>query len=353
MHQDIHMAKTITIIGAGMMGSALAFPARENGNTVRLVGTPLDKEIIDACKSTGKHLKFNVPFPEGVEYFQFEQWKEAVQGCDFIIGGVSSFGVDWFLENVLAELDPSVPVLSVTKGLINLEDGGLISYPEYWKRELAKKGIDRQICAIGGPCTSYELVAHDQTEVAFCGKQPETLRMMKAAMATDYYHISLTNDVEGLESAVALKNGYALAVAMTIGLVNRTMNDGLHYNSQAGAFYQAVKEMRYLLELQGASRDCENIGIGDLYVTVYGGRTRKIGILLGEGKTYEEALNILSGVTLESLVVSRRVFAAISKRAEKGEVDLTRFPMLCHVADVLDRGKDAQLPWESFTFDNI
>ena len=312
------MAKTITIIGAGMMGSALAFPARENGNIVRLVGTPLDKEIIDACKSTGKHLKFNVPFPEGVEYFQFEDWKEAVKGCDFVIGGVSSFGVDWFLENVLAELDPSVPVLSVTKGLINLEDGSLISYPEYWKRELAKKGIDRQICAIGGPCTSYELVAHDQTEVAFCGKQPETLRMMKAAMATEYYHISLTNDVEGLESAVALKNGYALAVAMTIGLVNRTMNDGLHYNSQAGAFYQAVKEMRYLLELQGASRDCENIGIGDLYVTVYGGRTRKIGILLGEGKTYEEAMEILSGVTLESLVVSRRVFAAISKRAEKG-----------------------------------
>ena len=335
------------------MGSALAFPARENGNTVRLVGTPLDKDIIDACKSTGKHPKFNVPFPEGVEYFQFEEWKEAVKGCDFVIGGVSSFGVDWFLENILAELDPSVPVLSVTKGLINLEDGTLISYPEYWKRSLAKKGIDRQICAIGGPCTSYELVAHDQTEVAFCGKQPEILRMMKAAMSTDYYHISLTNDVEGLESAVALKNGYALAVAMTIGLVNRTMNDGLHYNSQAGAFYQAVKEMRYLLELQGASRDCENIGIGDLYVTVYGGRTRKIGILLGEGKTYEEALNILSGVTLESLVVSRRVFAAISKRAEKGEVDLTRFPMLCHVADVLDRGKDAQLPWESFTFDNL
>lgn len=336
-----------------MMGSALAFPARENGNTVRLVGTPLDKEIINVCKSTGKHLKFNIPFPEGVEYFQFEQWKEAVKGCDFVIGGVSSFGVDWFLENVLAELDPSVPVLSVTKGLINLEDGTLISYPEYWKRSLAGKGIDRQICAIGGPCTSYELVAHDQTEVAFCGKQPEVLRMMKATMSTEYYHISLTDDVEGLESAVALKNGYALAVAMTIGLVNRTMNDGLHYNSQAGAFYQAVKEMRYLLELQGASRNCENIGIGDLYVTVYGGRTRKIGILLGEGKTYEEALNILSGVTLESLVVSRRVFAAISKRAEKGEVDLAKFPMLCHVADVLDNGKDAQLPWESFTFDNL
>ncbi len=177
--------------------------------------------------------------------------------------------------------------------------------------------------------------------------------MMKAAMQTPYYHISLTNDVEGLESAVALKNGYALAVAMTIGLVNRHLGKeaGLHYNSQAGAFYQAVKEMRLLLELQKASRDCENIGIGDLYVTVYGGRTRKVGILLGEGKTYREAMDILSGVTLESLVVSRRVYKAISRKAELGQTDLNLFPMLRHAAEVLDNGKDAELPWEDFTFD--
>ena len=347
------MKKVITIIGSGMMGSALAFPARENGNEVRLVGTHLDKEIIDNCKAHGQHLKFNVPFPEGVKYYYVEDWKEAAKGADFIIGGVSSFGVDWFLEKILSELDPSVPVLSVTKGLINLEDGTLISYPEYWKRELAKKGIHREICAIGGPCTSYELVFHDQSEVAFCGKDTATLHMMKEAMQTSYYHISLTNDVEGLESAVALKNGYALAVAMTIGLVNRHHgeNAGLHYNSQAAAFYQAVKEMRYLLEMQGASRNCENIGIGDLYVTVYGGRTRKIGILLGEGKSYQEALDILAGVTLESLVVSRRVWTAMVRKAELGKADLSLFPMLRHAAEVLDKGKDAELPGEDFTFD--
>lgn len=347
------MAKTITIIGSGMMGSALAYPAFENGNDVRLVGTPLDREIIDNCKKNNQHLKFDVPFPKGVKYYYFEEWKEAVKGADFVIGGVSSFGVDWFLENILSELDPSVPVLSVTKGLINLEDGTLISYPEYWKRELAKNGINREICAIGGPCTSYELVFHDQSEVAFCGKDTATIRMMKEAMQTSYYHISLTNDVEGLESAVALKNGYALAVAMTIGLVNRHHGPdaGLHYNSQAAAFYQAVKEMRYLLEMQGASRDCENIGIGDLYVTVYGGRTRKIGILLGEGKSYQEALDILAGVTLESLVVARRVYAAMVRKAELGKADLSLYPMLRHAAAVLDEGRDAELPWEAFTFD--
>ena len=347
------MAKVITIIGSGMMGSALAFPAFENGNEVRLVGTHLDKDIIDHCKSHGQHLKFDRPFPKGVKYYYIEDWKEAAKGADFIIGGVSSFGVDWFLEKILSELDPSVPVLSVTKGLINLPDGTLISYPEYWKRELAKKGINREICAIGGPCTSYELVFHDQTEVAFCGKDTATIKMMKEAMQTSYYHISLTNDVEGLESAVALKNGYALAVAMTIGLVNRHHGSeaGLHYNSQAAAFYQAVKEMRYLLEMQGASRDCENIGIGDLYVTVYGGRTRKIGILLGEGKSYQEALDILAGVTLESLVVARRVWAAMVRKAELGKADLSLYPMLAHAAAVLDQGKDAELPWEAFTFD--
>lgn len=345
--------KTIAIIGAGMMGSALAFPARENGHEVRLVGTPLDKDIIDECLKSNKHLKFDRPFPAGIKYYQFEQWKEAVKGVDFIVGGVSSFGVDWFLEEVLSKLDPTIPVLSVTKGLINLDDGTLISYPDYWKRELAKKGIKRTINAIGGPCTSYELVYHDQTEVAFCGEKSDEIRMMKEAMQTSYYHISLTNDVIGLESAVALKNGYALAIAMTIGLVNRHHGEdaGLHFNSQAAAFYQGVKEMRLLLEIQGASRDCENIGIGDLYVTVYGGRTRKIGILLGEGKTYQEAMNILAGVTLESLVVSRRVYNAMVRKAELGQADLGNFPMLCHAAAVLDNGKDAELPWEAFTFD--
>ena len=328
------MAKVITIIGSGMMGSALAFPAAENGHEVRLVGSPLDNEIIDACIATNRHPKFDRDFPAGIKYYKVTEWKEAVKGADFVIGGVSSFGVDWFGEEILANLDPAMPVLSVTKGLINLEDGTLISYPDYWRKNLLEKGIDRHVCAVGGPCTSYELVFHDQTEVAFCGVNTEELKMMKEAMTTSYYHISLTNDV--------------------IGLVNRHHGDdaGLHYNSQAGAFFQAVREMTRLMAMQNGEQDSLNIGIGDLYVTVYGGRTRKIGILLGEGKTYEEAMDILAGVTLESLVVARRVAKAVYRKAELGLVSLADFPMLCHSNDVLENGKDAELPWESFTFDH-
>ena len=348
------MKKVIAIIGSGMMGSALAFPAAENGHEVRLVGTHLDRDIIDECRRSNKHPKFDRAFPVGVKYYQIEEYREAVAGADFVIGGVSSFGVDWFLNEILVNLDPRLPVLSVTKGLINLEDGTLISYPDYWRSELKKRGVDREVCAVGGPCTSYELVFHDQTEVAFCGRDTVSLRLFKETLSTSYYHVSLTHDVIGLESAVALKNAYALAVAMTIGLVNRHhgADAGLHYNSQAGAFYQAVKEMRRLLKIQQATEDCEDIGIGDLYVTVYGGRTRRIGILLGEGKSYSEAMDILAGVTLESLVVARRVAKAIYRKAELGQVSLQDFPMLVHANDVLDNGKDAELPWETFTFDH-
>lgn len=46
----------ITIVGAGMMGSAMATPAADNGHEVRLVGTPLDREIITAAKQDGYHI---------------------------------------------------------------------------------------------------------------------------------------------------------------------------------------------------------------------------------------------------------------------------------------------------------
>ena len=201
-----------------MMGSALAFPAAENGNEVHIVGTCLDDEIIDGYIKTRKHEKFCRPFPENVQFHYFKDWQEVTEGSDFVIGGVSSFGVDWFLEEILTKLDPSVPVLSVTKGLRATEDGTLMSYPGFWEAELAKRGIRREICAIGGPCTSYELVFMDPSEVAFCGKDPQVLRMMKEAMQRPYYHISLTDDVIGLESAVALKNAYAMAVTLAVGL---------------------------------------------------------------------------------------------------------------------------------------
>ena len=337
-----------------MMGSALAFPARENGNEVRLVGTHLDREIIDISKKTDRHPKFTKDFPAGLKYYQIEELKEALDGADMVIGGVSSFGVEWFGDFVLPQIDESIPVLSVTKGLMDTEDGKLLTYPDVWEAKMEKLGKKLSINAIGGPCTSYELVAHDQTEVAFCGRDMKTLEMMKKLMATDYYHISLSTDVTGIESAVALKNGYALGIALTIGLNQKEfgLDSELHFNSQAAIFGQSVKEMYRLLAYQGANTlDNITVGAGDLYVTVYGGRTRLVGILLGRGLNIDEAKAELNGVTLESLVVAVCVARAVRVAASKGILDLADFPLLMHVDEILSEKKPVNIPWDTFTFE--
>ena len=344
---------TVTIIGAGMMGSALAFPARENGHTVRLVGTHLDREIIEVSAATNRHPKFNKDFPLGVEFYQIEDVEKAIDGADMIIGGVSSFGVDWFADKILPIIPESTPILTVTKGLMDTPDGKLLTYPDLWRAKADSLGKKLSLNAVGGPCTSYELVAHDQTEVAFCGDDLDTLAMLKEIMQTEYYHISITTDVRGIESAVALKNGYALGIALTIGLNQKAfgIDSELHFNSQAAVFGQAVEEMYKLLAFQD-SLTLQNlkVGIGDLYVTVYGGRTRLVGILLGRGLNIDEAKAELNGVTLESLVVAERVARDIIKSAELGRADLADFPLLLHINDVLTKKAPVDIPWEKFTF---
>ena len=344
---------TVTIIGAGMMGSALAFPARENGHTVRLVGTHLDREIIEVSAATNRHPKFNKDFPAGLEFYQIEDVEKAIDGADMIIGGVSSFGVDWFADKILPIIPESTPILTVTKGLMDTPDGKLLTYPDLWRAKADSLGKKLSLNAVGGPCTSYELVAHDQTEVAFCGDNLDTLAKLEEIMQTEYYHISITTDVRGIESAVALKNGYALGIALTIGLNQKAfgIDSELHFNSQAAVFGQAVEEMYKLLAFQD-SLTLQNlkVGIGDLYVTVYGGRTRLVGILLGRGLNIDEAKAELNGVTLESLVVAERVARAIIKSAELGRADLADFPLLLHINDVLTKKAPVDIPWEKFTF---
>lgn len=342
----------ITIVGSGMMGSALAFPARENGHEVRVVGTHLDKEIIDECLKNNKHPKFDRPFPEGVKFYQFEDLEEALLDANIVIGGVSSFGVEWFGDVVLPIIPESAIVLTVTKGLMDTPDGKLLTYVDLWKNKLQSINKKLSLNAIGGPCTSYELVAHDQTEVAFCGADHKILQYLKEVMQTDYYHVSITTDITGIESAVALKNGYALGIALTIGLNQKIFGDDtLHFNSQAAVFGQASKEMYKLLQFQNAltlNNLC--VGVGDLYVTVYGGRTRLVGILLGKGLNIDQAKSQLNGITLESLVVAVRVARAVRINIEKGILNKDDFPLLLHIDEILSEKKSVNIPWEAFTF---
>ena len=95
----------------------------------------------------------------------------------------------------------------------------------------------------------------------------------------------------------------------------------------------------------------ENIihGAGDLYVTIFGGRTRRIGTLLGRGLTFDQAMEELKGVTLESIVIATRTARAVRKLAERGMVSLDDYPLLMHVDEIINRGAEVNIPWEKFT----
>jgi len=345
----------ITIVGAGQMASALSFPATENGNKIRLVGTPLDRIIIDSVKTTGFHPTLKRQLPKtGIECYQIEDVNKALDGADVVICGVSSFGVDWFADNILPIIPENIPLLSITKGMIDQEDGNMITYPQYFTSKLSPNK-KLSINAIGGPCTSYELADKDNSAVAFCGEDIEILRMLKSLFETSYYHISLSTDVIGVECAVALKNAYALGVSLAIGIAIGP--DGLgveHYNSQAGLFGQSVKEMQHLLKIVGGGEENIILSAGDLYVTVFGGRTRKVGTLLGQGFTFEEAIKKLEGVTLESIVIATRTARGVRTLAKRGIVELSDFPLLIHVDNVINSGAVAiDIPWKAFESEKI
>ena len=147
-----------------------------------------------------------------------------------------------------------------------------------------------------------------------------------------------------------MKNAYALGVALAIGAAEHECGEGCpeHYNPQAGLFAESVREMRTILEVTGGEPDKIVFGAGDLYVTVFGGRTRKIGTLLGQEIPFAEAMEILKGVTLESIVIASRTAAAVRACIADGRAKEETFPLILHADSLINEGATVNIPWEKF-----
>jgi glycerol-3-phosphate dehydrogenase (NAD(P)+) len=85
-----------------------------------------------------------------------------------------------------------------------------------------------------------------------------------------------------------------------------------------------------------------------LFVTIFGGRTRKLGVLLGLGKSYAEASKELQGVTLESVVIITRMSRALRRMAAEGKIDLADYQLILFLDSVINAGAPADFPWEKF-----
>ncbi len=92
-------------------------------------------------------------------------------------------------------------------------------------------------------------------------------------------------------------------------------------------------------------------GTADLYVTVFGGRTRRLGILLGRGLSFAEASQELAGVTLESVAIATKMAAAVRRWDAEKRVKMADFPLLMHMDGIINAGHEVAVPWPSFTAD--
>jgi glycerol-3-phosphate dehydrogenase (NAD(P)+) len=348
---------TVTIVGAGMMGTALCWPLRDNGMDVRLVGTPLDEEIIRSIIHAGIHPTLERSVPNGVKSVYFDDLAQALQGTNIVVNGVSSFGTDWFAQVVGPLLKPEIPVIAVTKGLVVQPDGYLKPLPEYIDECLPFESRGKiSLNAIGGPCIAHELAARRNTCVVFTGYDLKILDKLKKLFSTPYYHVWVSRDLREVEICAALKNGYSLAMGMMVGIMDKTGADGLAkmYNPQAALFAQSCHEMRLLLRSQGAKEDyvSELPGAGDLFVTVYGGRTLKLGRLLGQGISFPKALETMAGITLESVETITHVAKAIKPLEARGLVRADELPLIKFIHEVIQLSRPVEFPWESF-FGNL
>src|SRR5439155_134617 len=84
---------------------------------VRLVGTHLDRDVIDSIKNTGVHPNLDVKLSPSVRPYQLEDAEEAFRGAEIAMSGVNSFGVRWASQQLPRLLQPGMHVIAVTKGM--------------------------------------------------------------------------------------------------------------------------------------------------------------------------------------------------------------------------------------------
>lgn len=350
----------ISVLGSGIMASALAFPLSDNGHEVRLVGTHLDREVIDSIKESGIHPGLGLKLPETVSAYQLEEAEEAFEGADIAMSGVNSFGVHWAGEQLASLLNPGMMVIAVTKGMEADEEGNLRILPDVLSEKVSQQ-IREQVSwsAITGPAIAGEVAVRRDTCVVFTGREADTeaLEKLSGIFRTDYYHVWTNTDFTGCEACAAIKNCYAFGAGFMEGILDKEGKEGeqeskyRNYNYGAALFGQATRELGYWMMLLGGKPETPHglAGVGDMFVTSMGGRNVKAGRFVGAGVPFSEVRDDrMRGVTLEGVAAIRVMGGALEKLTERGLVREEDFPLMRHLYEVVAKDEPLDMPWETF-----
>ena len=348
------MAK-IAVLGSGIMATALSFPASENGNEVRLVGTFLDREIIDSIQKTGVHPDLGLKVNESVKACQLEEAAEAIADADVVMCGVNSFGIEWAGEQLSKLMKPGQKLLTVTKGMRADDDGTMHILPDvlrsYFDPELAESVSWN---AIVGPSIAGELAVHHDTCVVFCGQDQDDLDYLADLFRTDYYHVWTSTDFVGHETGAATKNVYAFAAGFAQGMLRAAGKENdryVMYNYGAAVFAQGQKELRSFVTLMGGDPvTADGLGgVGDMFVTSMGGRNVKAGGYVGEGIAFSEVQDrYMKGVTLEGVAAIKVIGKALGPLTERGVIGEDEYPLCRFLYSVVAEDAPLEMPWDKF-----
>ncbi|MBE7732698.1 NAD(P)H-dependent glycerol-3-phosphate dehydrogenase [Devosia faecipullorum] len=303
--------ETVSVIGGGAWGTALAQAAAMAGRDVTLVVRSAERaEAINMSRVNASALP-GQRLVDGVTAVA------SFSGADIIILAVPAQAT----RGLLAGIDPALlagrPVALSAKGL---ETGTLARQSEI----LLDMAPDALPYVLSGPSFAGDVAAGRPTAVTLAGDDASDTSDLAAALAGPSFRPYAADDRIGVEIAGALKNVYALACGAVEGA-------SLGASARAALIARGYAEMARMVTAMGGSAHTLTglAGLGDLTLTCTSVQSRnyQFGMALGAGQQTEAIL--ASGAKLAEGVATAPVAAALARSLD------VEAPLIDAVSDVV------------------
>ena len=268
----------IGIIGAGSWGIALSVLLHNNGHKTT-VWSILQNEI-EMLNTEHEH-KDKLPgvkLPEDMIFTT--DIKSAIEGKDMLVLAVPSPFTRSTSQNMKKYVSDGQIIVNVAKGI---EEKTLMTLSQIIEEEIPQADV----AVLSGPSHAEEVGRGIPTTIVVGAKTRNTAEYIQNVFMSDVFRVYTSPDVLGIELGAALKNVVALAAGIADGL-------GYGDNTKAALITRGITEIARLGTAMGGKFEtfCGLSGIGDLIVTCASmhSRNRRAGILIGQGKTMDEAM---------------------------------------------------------------
>ena len=307
------------VIGSGAWGTALALCLHRNGHEVTI--WTFEKELIPEINET----RFNprlpgVKLPEGI---QISGDYSCAADCQLVVIASPSFPMRSVCRGVAPYIAKDAVVVSVTKGI---EQKTHLRMSQIVEQETGK-----EVVVLCGPSHAEEVAQNLPTGCLAACQNRELAEFVQNAFMSETFRVYTSPDVVGAELGAALKNVIALCAGISDGL-------GFGDNTKAMLMTRGLTEIARLGVSLGARTEtfAGLTGVGDLIVTCTSmhSRNRRAGILIGQGKTPEQAMKEV-GAVVEGYYAAE---AAWGLAREKG----VSLPIVNAAYNVLYGGMDAR-----------